>query len=173
MAERARLAEEAARAAAWEHAWQRSGFTPNHPLVVLPPTDWRGVITEALDMLRFDHQVVVGTAPDGSLRMRAPILRLRAQGLSGRLVRTHYDANTAYACIPVGIWPGSRDDPSRGFYLCIFPDGRIALYSNSNGWSLRTGWVCEEQLLERLFGDYESGDEYIRPAIVETICAYT
>ncbi|MBN2065994.1 MAG: phosphotransferase [Candidatus Thermoplasmatota archaeon] len=62
--------EEKARRQALEKAWNESKFTSTDPVAVPCPTEYKNLIDEVYDYLRFSVPMIFGQAPDGTMRVR-------------------------------------------------------------------------------------------------------
>lgn len=111
--------QELAQGRAWEQRWQDSGFSPSDKEVCPPPVEWRESVWEAAKLLRFDHWVVAGYGPDGSVRVRPPKWE---HWPSGR-AKSVEASTTAYARVVVRHT--TRD--FSGIDIWIFPDGQVSL----------------------------------------------
>jgi aminoglycoside phosphotransferase (APT) family kinase protein len=55
---------------ALEKAWNESGFTSTDPVAVSCPSEYKNLIDEVFDYLRFSVPMIFGPAPDGTMRVR-------------------------------------------------------------------------------------------------------
>jgi hypothetical protein len=107
-------------------AWAQSDFEKSSPRLGPPPPAWEGFVRESLGLLRFDVDVVVGTAPDGSTRIDPPTPRLVIEPklFGGKRTRSVTPKAThKAACVLVG--PQGKDSPN--CIVWVLRDGRIAL----------------------------------------------
>lgn len=148
--EKARRAAAAAEAEKLKRDWQNSGFQVNDLQVLDPPAAFESLIQEALGLLTFAEQRVVGHSPDGLRRARPPrtwTKTVATTSLFGRMkhrqvtVTDRPNARVTYILVTPG---GGKDGPPEvGFWL--FSDGTVG--GDLSGLSVQT---VREALVNRL-----------------------
>ncbi|GEL94648.1 hypothetical protein [Cellulomonas composti] len=115
-------------------AWRSSPFDRRDPIVVACPQVIRATITESLPHLRFTRKVVIGTAPDGTTRVRTPGYQ-QVKKLFGGFRAVQQKPNANIAVVPVGSQ--GKDTPNLA--LWVLRDGRVAFareeYDGTSEWA--------------------------------------
>ncbi|UZN02103.1 hypothetical protein [Cellulomonas sp. S1-8] len=104
-----------------------SPFTKSSPIVGDASPTLKPIISEVLDHLRFDEDVVVDCDPEGLIRVRQPGNR-RAKKLFGGEKLVKETGNAKAMIIPVG----SQGKDTDNLAIWILRDGRVALVENGS-----------------------------------------
>lgn len=145
---------------ALRRAWQASGFTDRSPRVGPPPMEWKDLVAESLELLRFDQPAVIEKAPDGTLRTKSagPRTITETTFFGNKRQRTvKGGATTAFARVLIGRQGKDCDNYS----IWIFPDGQVAILKDDSEIS-----DYDRKRIQEWHVDH------VRAAIVKTISTY-